>query len=131
MNRAAKYPLDANNDGTIDDRRDHASSGPRTHCTTTRDRPKPKITDNAVQPDPDDPDAPTGPGTGVEMIARMVYENVPSTGYVGVPIDDLGYKIPGDTTLSTRVTPISGPDGGTFVFAEGYDHLEQRCGRQY
>ena len=85
------------------------------------DESESKVTDNAVQPDPDDPDAPEGPATGVVRIERMVYENVPSTGYVGVPIDDLGYKIPGDTTEYMRDT-ISGPDGSSFVFAENYDH---------
>ncbi len=79
------------------------------------------LTDNAVQPDPDDPDAPTGPSSGLVRIDRMVYENVPSTGYVGVPIEDLGYKIPGDTMEYMRDT-ISGPDASSFVFAEDYDH---------
>ena len=40
----------------------------------------------------------------------MVDENVPSTGYVGMPIEDLGMR---DT--------IGGPDGSTFVFAEDMD----------
>ena len=32
-----------------------------------------------------------------------VYENVPSTGYVGVPIDNLGYKTPGGATLQCAI----------------------------
>ena len=40
-------------------------------------------TANAVQPDPDPPGDGMTPGTGVVTIDRMVYENVPSTGYVG------------------------------------------------
>ena len=86
------------------------------------DRTRSNVTDNAVQPDPDDPDAPSGPNTGVEMITRMVYENVPSTGYVGAPLDGLGYKIPGAGDNTEYRNAISGPDAGYFVFAEDYDH---------
>ena len=67
-------------------------------------------TDNAVRADPDPPTDEDGPATGVEMLTRMVYENVPSTGYVGGPITKLGDR---DT--------IGGPDGATFVFAEKKD----------
>ena len=111
-----KYPGDDDDNGMI-------SPTERTddELFYNSDRTKSKVTDNAVQPDPDDPDAPTGPSTGVEMITRMVYENVPSTGYVGVPLEDLGYKIPGGGATIYRDT-ISGPDGSTFVFAEDYDH---------
>ena len=84
------------------------------------DEMKSGVTANAVQPDPDDPDAPTGPSTGVVRIDRSVFENVPSTGYVGVPIEDLGYKTPGGATEVRDV--ISGPDGSSFAFAENFDH---------
>ena len=118
-----KYPLDDGggtgvaNDGVI-------SSGERADDPLfhNSDRTKSKVTDNAVQPDPDDPDAPTGPSTGVEMITRMVYENVPSTGYVGDPLGNLGYKIPGAGDNTVYRDTISGPDAGSFVFAEDFDH---------
>ena len=84
------------------------------------DEMKSGVSANAVQPDPDDPDAPTGPSTGVVRIDRSVFENVPSTGYVGVPIDNLGYKTPGGAAEVRNV--ISGPDGSSFVFAEDYDN---------
>ena len=67
-------------------------------------------TDNAVQADPDPPTDPDGPATGVEMLTRMVYENVPSTGYAGDPIAKLGDR-----------STIGGPDRATFVFAEEND----------
>lgn len=67
-------------------------------------------TDNAVQADPDPPEDPERPPTGVEMFTRMVYENVPSTGYAGDPITKLGDR---DT--------IGGPDGASFEFAEDKD----------
>ena len=67
-------------------------------------------TENAVQADPDPPTTPGGPTTGVEMLTRMVYENVPSTGYVGDPITKLGDR-----------NEIGGPDGAAFVFAEEQD----------
>ena len=65
---------------------------------------------NAVQTDPDPPDDPDAPATGVVLMERMVYENVPSTGYVGDPIEDLGDR-----------DEIGGPDGTVFVFAEDWD----------
>ena len=75
------------------------------------DEMEPAVTDNAVQ---------TGPGTGTGpgetpstkpiLMDRMVYENVPSTGYVGMPLGMLGAR---DT--------IGGPDGASFVFAEDMD----------
>ena len=67
-------------------------------------------TDNAVQADPDPPTDPDAPGTEVQMLTRMVYENVPSTGYAGDPIAKLGDR-----------NTIGGPDGATFVFAEEND----------
>lgn len=67
-------------------------------------------TDNAVQADPDPPEVPNGPATGVQMFTRMVYENVPSTGYVGDPFTNLGDR-----------NHIGGPDGATFEFAEDKD----------
>ncbi len=67
-------------------------------------------TDNAVQADPDPPTDPDAPATGVEMLTRMVYENVPSTGYAGDPIEGLGDR-----------DKIGGPDGAAFEFAERKD----------
>ena len=73
-----------------------------------------KGTVNAVQTDPDPPTDPDAPATGVEMFERMVYENVPSTGYVGDPFD--AEKL-GDRNV------IGGPDGANFVFAEDNDQV--------
>ena len=67
-------------------------------------------TDNAVRADPDPEEGPDGPATGVQTFTRMVYENVPSTGYAGDPITKLGDR-----------NHIGGPDGSTFVFAEEND----------
>ena len=67
-------------------------------------------TENAVQaePDPEDPsDASSG---GVETFELTVYENTPSTGYVGDPLPDLGPR-----------DEIRGLDGSSFVFAEDMD----------
>ena len=44
-------------------------------------------TANAVQPDPTPPGDGTTPSTGIEEMEISVYENVPSTGYVGMPIE--------------------------------------------
>ena len=50
------------------------------------------------------------PSTEPILMDRMVYENVPSTGYVGIPLDMLGTR-----------DMIGGPDGASFVFAEDMD----------
>ena len=75
---------------------------------------------NAVQPDPDpDNGGTTGPSTKDEEVSRDVYENVPSTGYVGMPLTDLlDYKAGGADYVRDA---IGGPDGNTFVFAEDVD----------
>ena len=78
-------------------------------------------TKNAVQPDLDPPGDGMTPATGVEEITRMVYENVPSTGYVGNPIGGLVIKTKSGTTIADR-DMIGGPDADTFVFAENFDH---------
>ena len=67
---------------------------------------------NAVRTDPDPSDDPDAPETGVILLDRMVYENVPSTGYVGDPIED----------LDSRFDTVGGPDGAVFVFAEDKDN---------
>ena len=67
-------------------------------------------TTNAVQTDPDPATDPEGPDTELVLLERMVFENVPSTGYVGDPLPTPGAR---DT--------IGGPDGATFVFAETED----------
>ena len=77
-------------------------------------------TTRAVQPDPDPPGDGMTPDTGVVMIDRMVYENVPSTGYVGAPIENLMVRNSAGTVLANRHM-IGGPDGDTFVFAEDND----------
>ena len=81
-----------------------------------------KGTDNAVQKAPDDDDDVKLPSTSPVLVSRMVYENVPSTGYTGIPLKmdgemGLRYK---DANGDTQVRDtIGGPDGATFVFAEG------------
>ncbi len=79
-------------------------------------------TENAVQPDPDPPGDGMTPNTGVEEMVRTVYENVPSTGYVGDPIEGLVIRNRTGTTVLADRDTIGGPDGDTFVFAEYVDH---------
>ena len=71
-------------------------------------------TDNAVQKDPDAPGGPDPANPNDVEIERFVYENVPSTGYVGIPLTSLDY------TGGSRDT-IGGPDSTSFVFAEDHD----------
>jgi hypothetical protein len=68
---------------------------------------------NAVQTAPATTTDPTLPTGGFVELARTVYENVPSTGYVGLPIEDVGAR-----------NMVGGPDGATFVFAERHDGTE-------
>ena len=81
-----------------------------------------KGTDNAVQKDPDEDDGVPLPSTSPVLVNRMVYENVPSTGYTGIPLEMTGekglqYK---DANGVTQVRDtVGGPDGASFVFAEG------------
>ena len=77
------------------------------------DRVATSSTDYAVQPKPDEDNGGGGGSTGVVPFTLMVYENVPSTGYVGDPIPNLGDR-----------TMIGGPDGATFVFAEDKDDAD-------
>ena len=103
--------LDERNDnpGTTDTETNHDSDEVMTATTT-----------NAIQaPAPGTGGGPGGPSTDVVKVERMVYENTPSTGYVGTPLKNLGYTAGG--TDYTRDT-IGGPDGSNFVFAEYYDH---------
>ena len=72
---------------------------------------------NAVRRDPAGGTGPDTPSTDPVLKERMVYENVPSTGYVGMPLDGLGYP-DGEGGTGTRDI-IGGPDGASFVFAEG------------
>ena len=107
--------LDERNDnpgtGTVTETR-KATTTPAIAGTHNSDNMLEKGAVNAVQADPDPPTDPDRPATGVEMFERMVYENVPSTGYVGDPLPKPGAR---DT--------IGGPDGATFVFAETKDNL--------
>ena len=79
-----------------------------------------KGTENAVRKDPDSGTDPATPYLDVILKEGMVYENVPSTGYVGIPLDDLSYP-DGKGGTEYRDT-IGGPDGASFVFAEMYDN---------
>ena len=67
-------------------------------------------TDNAVQAEPEPDDQSDRSSGGVETFELAVYENTPSTGYVGAPLPDLGPR-----------NEIGGPDGSTFVLAEDMD----------
>ena len=49
-----------------------------------------KGTDNAVQKDPDEDDGVPLPSPSPILVNRMVYENVPSTGYTGIPLEMTG-----------------------------------------
>ena len=75
-------------------------------------------TANAVRqdPDPDNGDG-TTPGGGVETFTLTVYENAPSTSYVGAPFNALAGS---NKALDARDT-IGGPDADSFVFAEEED----------
>ena len=86
-----------------------------------------KGADNAVQKDPEEDEDIPQPSTTPVLVERMVYENVPSTGYVGLPLElrgemGLSYQ-DGKGGTATRDT-IGGPDGASFVFAEEYDEAE-------
>ncbi len=92
----------------------------------------PEGADNAVRKDPASGDDPDTPSTDLVLQERTVYENVPSTGYVGIPLDAgyvAGYEgiqkdglsyPDGKGGTGTRDT-IGGPDGASFVFAEDED----------
>jgi hypothetical protein len=67
-------------------------------------------TEYAVQAEPGPEDRSDRSSGGVETFELAVYENTPSTGYVGFPLPDLGPR-----------TEIGGPDAGTFVLAEDMD----------
>ena len=96
-----------------DERNDDPASGDTIDDTLNSDRVATSSTANAVQPDPDPDNGDGGGSTGVQEFTLMVYENVPSTGYVGDPIQNLGGR-----------TLIGGPDGATFVFAEDEDSAD-------
>ena len=63
-----------------------------------------------MQADPDPDDRSKAFSGGVETFELTVFENTPSTGYVGVPLPDLGPR-----------DEVGGPDANTFVFAEDMD----------
>ena len=78
------------------------------------------MADNAVRKDPERDTQIPPPDPDPIEITMMVKENVPSTGYVGMPIEigNLDYKV-GENTHSRDM--IGGPDAATFVFAEEKD----------
>ena len=83
------------------------------------DRMMSEGTENAVRRDPAGGTDPATPSLDVVMRDRMVYENVPSTGYVGIPLDGLHYP-DGKGGHAVRDT-IGGPDVASFVFADDKD----------
>ena len=82
-----------------------------------------KGADNAVRKDPERDTQIPPPDPDPIEITMMVKENVPSTGYVGMPIEigNLDYKV-GENTHSRDV--IGGPDAATFVFADEEDLVD-------
>ena len=112
-----EQPAAAQNDPEVIENKKFASST-TDNLHHNSDEMESAVTDNAVQPDPDPDEDAEGPSTGVESIERMVYENVPSTGYVGDPIEGVMYKYAGTDYERNR---INGPDGSSFVFAEAND----------
>ena len=84
-----------------------------------------KVTDSAVQAPASEQDGldttgdPTGPPTGppsVIDIQRMVPENTPSTGYVGIPLEMAVFA-----DKDRMVHTMTGADANVFVFAEDVD----------
>ena len=83
-----------------------------------------KGTENAVQRDPDEDDDVQLPSTSPVLVNRMVYENVPSTGYTGMPLEmsgEMGLRYRDANGVTQRRDTIGGPDGASFVFAEYHD----------
>ena len=86
------------------------------------DRMMSEKTENAVRRDPAGSDDLETPSLDVVERKRRVYENVPSTGYVDMPLLPVDLNYPdGKGETETRNT-IGGPDGESFVFAEMYDN---------
>ncbi len=114
---AVNHPVTA-----LDERNDDPDTDPTPIETAfDSDETLEKVTDNAVEPDPDTTTGPDAPSADIIEVERMVYENVPSTGYVGIPLDPnahIDYRANGGT--ASRDT-IAGPDAATFVFAEEQD----------
>ena len=84
-------------------------------------------TGSAVQKDPDEEDNIPLPSTDPVLVTRMVYENVPSTGYVGIPLDltgEMGLQYKDAAGAIKSRDTIGGPDGASFVFAENYDEAD-------
>ena len=81
-----------------------------------------KGTDNAVRTDPSGGTGPTMPSLDMIPVDLMVDENVPSTGYVGIPLNYYDLRYPdGKGGYEFRDT-IGGPDVASFVFAEDKDN---------
>ena len=85
------------------------------------DQMQSKGTENAVQKGPAEGGDIHLPSTDPILVGRMVDENVPSTGYVGIPLDITGgmglqYEDANGDVQIRNV--IGGPDGASFVFAE-------------
>ena len=120
--------LDERNDdpGTPGDTEQHKFPGRNDDDTLhhNSDEMLSKVTDSAVQalsggppvPDPDDTTtAPSGPPSVID-IQRMVPENTPSTGYVGIPLEMAVFA---DKDRMDRT--MTGADANVFVFAEHVD----------
>ena len=91
------------------------------------DQMESKGTENAVQKDPDADDDIPPPSTDPILVERMVYENVPSTGYVGIPLamsGEMGLRYKDTNGVTKERTAIGGPDGASFRFAENYDEAD-------
>ena len=88
------------------------------------DRMMEKGTENAVRIDPAGDADPATPSLDVVMIDRMVYENVPSTGYVGIPLGYYDLRYPDGKGGDGFRDTIGGPDVASFVFAEDKDNMK-------
>ena len=84
------------------------------------DRVISKGTDNAVRTEPGSGPGPMMPPNEDIEVELEVYENVPSTGYVGMPLGGLSYH-DGQGGVKVRDTVSGGRDGAFFVFAEDKD----------
>ena len=81
-------------------------------------------TENAVRTDPGSGTDPMMPSLEDIPVELMVYENVPSTGYVGTPLDYYDLRYPdGQGGHAFRDTISGGLDGAFFVFAEDKDNM--------
>ena len=108
----------------VDERNDDPDTPDATELLHNSDEMLEKGADNAVRKDPERDTQIPPPDPDLIEITMMVKESVPSTGYVGMPIEigNLDYKV-GENTHSRNV--IGGPDAATFVLHDTPDKRGQ------